>query len=191
MSIHIIMQFVQIFTFAAKLSIFHKFYKKFSPLLSPLKKAASVCEPIEVKIITLCQGFPLGGSSSHSEVMRGSRLTTNLFSTPKSGIFQASPPCFPLRESLPNCRSKAIPASKVASACEPIEVHLKILAHFSLPQQKKYDRPSFPERSQMLYLKIPQRRVKSGKTQSFQLVCVSKAFKREENCVRCASGRPG
>ena len=45
----------------------------------------------QFKILTLCQGFPLGGSSSQSEVMRGSRLTVSLL-LPQEAAFSKPPP---------------------------------------------------------------------------------------------------
>ena len=86
------------------------------------------------KIVSHSVASPRGESSSQSEVMRGSRLTASLFLTPRSGISQTAPR-FPLRESLPNCRSKASSASKVASVCESIEVRLNF-SRCSPPYEK-------------------------------------------------------
>ena len=71
--------------------------------------------------------------SSQSEVMRGSRLTVSLF-LPQKAAFPKLPR-FHLRESLPDCRSKASSASKVASVCESIEVRLNF-SRCSPPYEK-------------------------------------------------------
>ena len=106
-----------------------------APLLSPSGKVASVCEPIEVKLkYNLMSRLPLGGKLLAKRGDEGQSINRQLVSTSKSGISQASPR-FPLRDSLPNCRSKAIPASKVASVCEPIEVRLNF-SRCSPPYEK-------------------------------------------------------
>ncbi len=98
---------------------FRLFFQALSLLIFLAKKFAKLSAatrlPLACIKFSATTRLHLGGKLCRkAAVMRGSFISDKPFGQRIS--------CFSLWESLPNCRSKTIPASRVASVCEPIAV---------------------------------------------------------------------